>query len=82
MKTKILYLILLPFIITSTYAENKICPIMVEDEIDPEEVVEYEGKKVFFCCTTCVKAWKKDPKYYIKVMMNTLPQFKEMEEKL
>ena len=36
--------------ITIAQAENKICPIMIEDEIDQEEVVEFEGKKVFFCC--------------------------------
>ena len=32
--------------ITIAQGENKICPIMIEDEIDQEEVVEFEGKKV------------------------------------
>ena len=31
-------------------ADNKLCPIMIEDETDEEEVVEFEGKKVLFCC--------------------------------
>ena len=29
-------------------ADNKECPIMVGDEIDEEEVVEFEGKKVYY----------------------------------
>ncbi len=63
-------------------SENKLCPIMIEDETDEEEVVEFEGKKVLFCCGTCVKLWNQSPKYYIKVMGELLPQFKGMEEKL
>ena len=64
------------------FGENKLCPIMVEDEIDEEEVVEFEGKKVFLCCGGCVKKWNKSPKYYIKAMADMLPQFKGMEKQL
>ena len=78
--TTILLSILLP---TIALADNKLCPIMIEDKIDQEEFVEHEGKKVYFCCTTCVKAWKKAPNYYIKVMgKEALPQFVGMDEKL
>ncbi len=55
---------------------------MIEDETDEEEVAEFEGRKVLFCCGTCVKLWNKSPKYYIKVMGELLPQFKGMEAKL
>lgn len=61
---------------------NTKCPIMVEDGIDEEEVAEFEGEKVLFCCGRCVKLWNENPKYYIKVMAEVLPQFKGMEEKL
>lgn len=61
---------------------NKICPIMVEDEIDEEEFSEYEGKKVFLCCGSCKKIFDANPKYIIKVAGDALPQFKGMEEKL
>ena len=64
------------------FSQNTMCPIMIEDEIDEEEFVEFEGKKVFLCCETCVKLWNKSPKYYIRVMGELLPQFKGMEEKL
>ena len=43
-------LFLIPLIsflyIAISNAENKECPIMVGDEIDEEEVAEFEGKKV------------------------------------
>ena len=76
-------LFLIPLIsflyIAISNAENKECPIMVGDEIDEEEVVEFEGKKVYFCCTACVKIWDKNPKYIIKAMPKLLPQFSGME---
>ena len=76
----------LAFTTTAAFADdkatNKICPIMVEDEIDDEESSEYEGKTVYFCCTTCKKVFDANPKYIIKVAADSLPQFKGMEDKL
>lgn len=45
---------------------QKFCPVMTQDEIDPEasEAVEYMGVKVFLCCDTCVAKWKRDPAAY------------------
>ncbi|MBL59370.1 MAG: hypothetical protein CMO75_06840 [Verrucomicrobiales bacterium] len=54
--------------------EQKLCPLMIEDEIDSEEYVEYKGKKIFMCCGSCVKKFKKDPDYYVKLTSNLLPQ--------
>ncbi len=62
--------------------ENKNCPIMTKDEVDPEESVEFEGVKVGLCCAKCGKLWAQNAKYYIKAAPEQLPQFKGMEEKL
>ncbi|HSJ02939.1 MAG: hypothetical protein ACAI34_14010 [Verrucomicrobium sp.] len=51
---------------------NKGCPIMTEDEADPEEKVTYQGKDIFFCCGPCVKQFKSEPDYYAAL-------FKEMK---
>lgn len=74
----------LAFAATAAFADdtNKLCPIMVEDEIDEEEFSEFEGKKVFFCCATCKKSFDANPKYIIKVAGDSLPQYKGMDEKL
>lgn len=46
---------------------NKICPIMTEDDADAEIKVSYQGKDIFFCCSPCVKQFKKEPDYYVAV---------------
>ncbi len=61
---------------------NTMCPIMIEDEVDKAETAEFAGKKVLFCCERCVNLWNENPKYYIKVMGELLPQFKGMEKEL
>lgn len=55
-------------------AGNKICPVSGE-EIKEEEAYkfEYEGKVYNFCCSMCVKDFKKDPQKYID-------KLEEMEE--
>ena len=61
---------------------NTVCPIMVDDEVDDTEVSEYEGKKVYFCCTKCKKIFDANPKYIIKASHDLLPQFDGMDEEL
>lgn len=67
---------------TAAAQENKLCPIMTEDEIDSEETVEFEGVKVGLCCAKCAKLFTKNAKYYIKAVPELLPQFKGMDAKL
>ena len=50
---------------------------MIEDEVDPEEFVEYKGKKIYMCCGSCVKKFKKDPDYFVKLASNLLPQIEK-----
>jgi uncharacterized membrane protein/YHS domain-containing protein len=50
---------------------NKMCPVMPEEEVDPEITLEYEGKTVAFCCDMCWKKFKADPERYL----SRLPQF-------
>ena len=50
---------------------------MIEDEVDPEEFVEYKGKKIYMWLRSCVKKFKKDPDYYVKLTSNFLPQIEK-----
>lgn len=55
-----------------TYAEEKgkaqtLCPIM-GGPIDKTAYVDYEGKRVYFCCTGCKSEFLKDPKKHIQKM--------------
>ena len=53
-------------------AEQMVCPVMKGQPIDKTIFVEYQGKKVYFCCESCKAAFEKEPEKYVK----DLPQFK------
>ncbi len=94
-KTKMnkLYILIFGLLIGfNLQAEEPVCPLMLEDEIDEEEFSEFAGKKTFMCCSTCVKRFDKSPKYYIKALRehavtkglpahHFFPQFKDMDLK-
>lgn len=44
-----------------------LCPIM-GGPIDKTAYVDYEGKRVYFCCNGCKSEFLKDPKKYIQKM--------------
>jgi YHS domain-containing protein len=52
--------------------EQTICPVM-GNPIDKDVFVEYEGKKVYFCCPDCKAKFNADSEKYIA----KLPQFKQ-----
>ena len=54
-------------------AEQTMCPIMDGNKIDKNVFVEYQGKKVYFCCLQCKGEFEKNPEKYI----SNLPQFKK-----
>jgi len=54
-------------------AEQTVCPVMEGKPINKAVFVEYEGKKVYFCCQACPEKFLADPNKYIA----KLPQFKE-----
>jgi YHS domain-containing protein len=49
-------------------AADKMCPIMVEDGVDPEESATVEGNNIEFCCGTCVRKFEENKAYYIKAV--------------
>jgi YHS domain-containing protein len=57
------------------------CALMLEDDIDPEEYSEVMGKKIEFCCGSCVKAFDKATAYYIKAVPALAEKFSDAEKK-
>jgi YHS domain-containing protein len=51
-------------------AEQTTCPVM-GGAIDKAIFVEYQGKKVYFCCTGCIEKFNAHPEQYVA----KLPQF-------
>ena len=52
--------------------EQTTCPVM-GGAIDKNIFVEYQGKKVYFCCPGCEEKFKENPDTYLA----KLPQFKQ-----
>lgn len=46
---------------------QKVCPIL-GGEIDKSAYVDYEGKRVYFCCPGCRKTFLENPDKYMKDM--------------
>ena len=55
-----------------TAAEQTTCPVM-GGAINKAIFVEYQGKKVYFCCAGCPEQFKADPAKYLA----KLPQFQK-----
>lgn len=43
------------------------CPVM-GGAIDKKVYADYQGKRIYFCCSACVPEFKKDPEKYLKKM--------------
>jgi YHS domain-containing protein len=52
--------------------EQTVCPVS-GDPIDKKVSIDYQGRKVYFCCTACIAPFNADPNKY----MDKLPQFKK-----
>jgi len=48
-----------------TQIAQKLCPVMGQP-INKEFYVDYQGRRIYFCCQMCVDTFKKDPEKYVK----------------
>ena len=44
---------------------QKVCPV-TGDPINPNIYVDYQGRRIYFCCPMCPPIFKKDPEKYLK----------------
>lgn len=42
-----------------------VCPVL-GGNIDKKVYIDYQGKRIYFCCTGCDAEFKKDPEKYMK----------------
>lgn len=74
-----LFFALLGNIACANYNEN--CAMMIDEPNDPDEFAEVLGKKIYFCCGVCVKAFKNQTAYYIKALPSLAKFFNDEEKK-
>ncbi|MBM4017545.1 MAG: YHS domain-containing protein [Planctomycetes bacterium] len=44
---------------------QKLCPVM-GGPVNPDIFVDYQGRRIYFCCDMCPATFKKDPEKYLK----------------
>jgi len=44
-----------------------ICPIMGW-EVDKDFYIDHEGKRIYFCCSICIKRFAEEPDRYLRVL--------------
>jgi YHS domain-containing protein len=54
-----------PTPIAAKQPENTICPVM-GNPVDPEVFVDYEGRRIGFCCPGCDTLFLEEPEKYLK----------------
>lgn len=47
---------------------QKTCPVMRGNPINPEIYVDYNGRRIYFCCNMCPPQFKADPEKYLKIV--------------
>jgi YHS domain-containing protein len=50
---------------SGTSVTQTLCPVM-GGEINKAIYADYEGRRVYFCCNSCIDVFKNDPEKYIK----------------
>ncbi len=43
---------------------NALCPVTIDEPVDPEIFTDYDGKRVYFCCMRCRKQFLENPAKY------------------
>src|SRR4051812_14064691 len=44
---------------------NKMCPVMTDQPARVDRFVDYQGKRVYFCCEKCVARFQKQPGKFV-----------------
>lgn len=68
MKKLILVTIIACLMAGQLYAQvskNGICPVMDGERVKEKFYVDYQNERVYLCCKSCVKAFKKHPEKYV-----------------
>lgn len=62
-----------PSFVQAQNHKNAFCPVMPGTPVKGKFFVDYEGRRIYFCCAPCRKAFKKNPKKYLKNLTPELP---------
>src|SRR4051812_45135675 len=44
---------------------NKMCPVMTDQPTRADRFVDYQGKRIYFCCEKCIARFQKEPGKFV-----------------
>src|SRR5437660_11534043 len=44
---------------------NKLCPVMTDQPTKSSRFLDYDGKRIYFCCEKCIAKFQKEPERYL-----------------
>lgn len=44
------------------------CPVMAGMPINKDIYVDHEGRRIYFCCDSCIPAFQEDPEKYLAIL--------------
>lgn len=50
---------------TAAAVTNPMCPVLTDEAVDPGQFIDYEGRRVYFCCAKCKRMFERDPGAYL-----------------
>lgn len=62
------------FPVRAQMQKNSLCPVMPGTRVNEKFYVDYHGERIYFCCRSCVKAFKKHPEKYLKELQKIYEQ--------
>ena len=65
---------------TNSGAEQKICPVM-GGKINKSVYTDYQDKRIYFCCPSCIETFKADPHRYLKKINEESNKTKKVKAK-
>ena len=66
--TAILLAGFVPALVAQIPPHNALCPVMIGNRAKEKFFVDHEGMRIYLCCRSCVKAFKRNPQKYLKRM--------------
>ena len=51
--------------VSQTVPGNKFCPVSPDEEIDPNYYIDYNGRRIYFCCRRCKVKFEAAPEKYL-----------------
>lgn len=49
------------------------CPVMAGNPISKDIYVDYEGRRIYFCCAACPDMFRQDPEKYLAILDGRQP---------